>query len=95
MKNVKLMGNYELFFMIVSLAVALVILFFDYSITVEIKTHFQSSVSKYVVPLWMSVISAICINLIGGIMALIFMKGLKEMVKFNKQQAQRQSLNQH
>lgn len=88
MKNVKIM----IFFMSVGFAVAMTILFFDYSIAVEIKRYFQPSIHPYAVPIWLSIASAIFINLIGACMALPVIKGLKTMLKEGQQQTLHQNM---
>jgi len=88
MKNIKFLGNYGIFFIGVSLILAMTILFFNYSII----TGLQPSISAYSVPLWIDILSAICMNLAGIIMALIFIKVLRDMIKTNKHQAQKQKV---
>lgn len=81
--------------MIVGLAVVTTILYFNYSIAVEIKHYFQSSVNQYTIPIWISIGSAIGINFVGALAGLFFMKGLQDMVKDNKHQAQHQKATQY
>jgi len=93
-KNIKFLGNYGMFFISVSLVLTMMILFFNYSMFVEITNNFQSSVGEHAVPIWIDILSIIGINFVGMIMALILIKGLKDMIKTNMHQAQKQKVEQ-
>lgn len=94
-KNRKYLGAYGLFFMVTGVVIAITILYFDYSIIVEIKHSFHPFLSQYTVPLWMSTASAVCINLIGALIALIFIKELNNTGRANKQQVHHQKVTQN